>query len=238
MVTYQTFLLPYSSALQHLEKLVADALDNIENDPEILRLQKSDDLKSKDRLAQLLISRKTPCQRELTRFLRSAMAIHYDLGPWAADLFINACIKRFYSRVNDGFGGTVLVYWENDEKNYIASLLYRLNAAESRQWGSAPDILSEKANLLVQTLAEKYSPGFRAIIFAKERNEVVMLSHLLSVHPLMNKIFPGHFVGGSGYTARRSSLSEFIHIRDQKDAIDDLRTGKKNVLVATTVLEE
>lgn len=237
-VPYRKDQLPYSQLLQSLGKLVTEAFDNIENDPEIQRLRNADDPKSIDKLSDLLLSRKTPCQKELNRFLRSSIAIHDELGPWAADLFIRACIERFYSGVPDGPGSHILVDWESDEKRYVANLLPRIDLTEARQWLSVPDILSEKANLLVQTLAREFAPGFRVIIFAKERNQVVMLTHLLSVHPLMDKIVPGYFVGNSGYASRKSKLSEFFHIRDQKNAIDDLRTGKKNALVATTVLEE
>ncbi|KAJ9270498.1 hypothetical protein DTO212C5_3287 [Paecilomyces variotii] len=237
-VPYRKDQLPYSQLLQSLGKLVTEAFDNIENDPEIQRLRNADDPKSIDKLSDLLLSRKTPCQKELNRFLRSSIAIHDELGPWAADLFTRACIERFYSGVTDRPRSHILVDWESDEKRYVANLLPRIDLAEARQWSSIPDILSEKADLLVQTLAREFSPGFRVIIFAKERNQVVMLTHLLSVHPLMDKIVPGYFVGNSGYASRKSKLSEFFHIRDQKNAIDDLRTGKKNALVATTVLEE
>ncbi|GAD94518.1 conserved hypothetical protein [Paecilomyces variotii No. 5] len=238
-VTYQTDGLHHSPLLLSLESLVAKALTNIENDPEIRRLRDADDLESMNWLSKLLLSeKKTPCQKELDRFLGSSSTIHDELGPWAADLLIRACIERFLSRASSGSEDYALVDWESDEKRYITSLLSQINLIGARQWCSTPDILSEKANLLVQTLAEEYSPGYRVIVFAKERNKVVMLAHLLSVHPLMDKIVPGYFIGNSNHASRKSKLSEFFDIRDQKNAIDDLRRGKKNVLVATTVLEE
>lgn len=68
---------------------------------------------------------------------------------------------------------------------------------------------------------------------------VYVLAHLLTVHPETRNIFKvGKMVGTSNYSARPSNISEFIGADSQVDMLTDFRSGKLNLVVATSVLEE
>lgn len=237
-IIYESDECPHSLLLLWLEILVDKALDDIESDPLIKRLRMRDDLKSQQELTKALEKGKTPCRQELKSLLRHAREIHEELGSWAADVFIDTSVRRFHASASDASKSDMLVDWETDEKRYVAEVLSKLPIPETKLWGSVPDRLSQKANSLIKLLTETYTPDSRVIIFAKQRVTVVMLSHLLSVHPLTKEIIPGHFLGNSSYAGRKSNLFELSRHRDQKGAVDDLRAGKKNLLVATSVLEE
>jgi hypothetical protein len=215
---------------------IRDKLD-ILDDPLVKRLKVEGRAKSQESLQKILEKQKTPCQTQLKMFFTRAETIHSELGPWAADLFVTSCIERVKLLVDGKLQGNMLVEWEYDEKVYISGILSRVPGIEAPRRG-IPDVLSDKADKLIKLLASEYSPGFRGIIFAQQRCTVVMLTHLLSKYPLMVDIIPGSFIGDSNYAGKKTNITELTSPHDQKEAVNDLRTGKKNLLIATSVLEE
>lgn len=236
-VVFQYSDMKCSPLLESLKKILHSVLDDIENDPLVKALRPRRDPKSRGKLLKILDSNKTPCRAELTGFQSRAITIHKELGPWAADMFVSECLRKFFATFSSE--NPMFFDQQMEEKIYIADVLSQIAAIpETRALGSTPEGISNKAERLIELLATSYSPGFRAIIFAQERSTVVMLAHLLSRHPRLTQLKPVHFLGNSSYTSRKSSIFEISHPSDQKTAIDDLRIGKKNVLVATSVLEE
>lgn len=205
-----------------------------QEDPLVRRLKAKE---NSEELQKVLQKQKTPCQTQLKMFFARAETIHDELGPWAADLFVTSCIERVRVLVEGKTQGNMFIEWEYDEKTYISRVLSRVPCMVSPRKG-IPDVLSDKAEKLVRLLTSEYTPGFRGIVFAQQRSTVVMLTHLLSHHPLMADIIPGSFVGDSNYAGKKTNITELTSPHDQKEAIDDLRTGKKNLLIATSVLEE
>lgn len=99
--------------------------------------------------------------------------------------------------------------------------------------------LSPKARQLIGLLAHEMSPGSAGIIFVKTRAAVKLLSVLLTTHPVLKDILRiGTFVSTSNNQARASNLSDLINISDQKETLNDLRNGTKNLIIATSVCEE
>lgn len=231
-ITFEASKWCHSTTLKALLE-IEDQLSSHE-DPLVKKLTTNGD---NEQLQKALGKRKTPCQDQLKMFLKRAETIHSELGPWAADLFVTSCIERLRVLAEGKSQSNMLVEWEYDEKTYISEILSRVPEIESPRKG-IPDFLSDKADKLIRLLASEYSPGFRGIVFAQQRSTVVMLAHLLSSHPLMADIIPGSFVGDSNYAGKKTNITELTSPHDQKDAINDLRTGKKNLLIATSVLEE
>jgi len=132
-----------------------------------------------------------------------------------------------------------LTEWDRDDDIYILKVLSQIPITPGRDiWNSVPDLVSEKANQLISLLVAEYTPEFTGIIFAEQRTTVVMLSHLISRHPLLPHIVPGPLLGDSSAPSRKSSIHELTHPRDQRDTISELRSGKKQLLIATSVAEE
>lgn len=99
--------------------------------------------------------------------------------------------------------------------------------------------LSPKACQLVEVLAKEMSPGSAAIVFVNTRDAVKLLSVLLATHPVTKDILRiGTFVGTSNHHARASNVGDLINASDQKDTLNDLRNGAKNLIIATSVCEE
>lgn len=169
-----------------------------------------------------------------------AQVIHKELGPWAADVFVATCVERFKTVITEKTENDPLWALDSKEKQCLMRLLTPLIPAidQTRHWGSQPDLLSQKAELLMQTIADNYSPGCRIIVFAEQRATVIMLAHLLSVHPLTKGIAAGYFLGLSSYANRKPNIVELDWSNKYKHELDDFRSGKKSILVATSVLEE
>ncbi|KKZ62243.1 hypothetical protein EMCG_00410 [[Emmonsia] crescens] len=236
-VNFQVDSLEHSDILQSLDRIV-DAVD-IEQDPWVKRLRQQKNPRSQENLSNTLEKRKTFCITELSKLRRQATSIHGDLGPWAADAFISAAVKRVEAK-RARQPADVLATLEREEENFILDNLSQVSICPEKQyWDSEPDLVSGKANLLIDLLEQEYTSEFTGIIFAQQRSTVTMLAHLISKHPrLKDIIVPGAFLGDSGYAGRGSTITELHDTRTQKGSIDDLRSGKKNLLIATSVLEE
>lgn len=236
-VNFQVDSLEHSDILQSLDRIV-DAVD-IEQDPWVKKLRQQKSQRSQVDLSNTLEKRKTFCITEISKLRRQATSIHDDLGPWAADAFISAAVKRVEAK-RARQPADVLATFEREEENFILENLSQVSICPEKQyWDSEPDLVSGKANLLIDLLEKEYTSEFTGIIFAQQRSTVTMLAHLISKHPrLKDIIVPGAFLGDSGYAGRRSTITELHDTKTQKGSIDDLRSGKKNLLIATSVLEE
>ena len=99
--------------------------------------------------------------------------------------------------------------------------------------------LSPKARQLIKLLVKEMSPGSTAMIFVKTRAAVKLLSVLLATHLMTKDILRIEtFVGTSNHHARTSNISDLINASDQKETLNDLRNGTKNLIIATSVYEE
>jgi len=71
------------------------------------------------------------------------------------------------------------------------------------------------------------------------RASVHLLARMLSTHGrIKEKLRVGTFVGTSNNDRRKTSISELLGLGDQNESLNDLRSGKKNLIIATSVLEE
>ncbi|PGG98382.1 hypothetical protein AJ79_08890 [Helicocarpus griseus UAMH5409] len=236
-VAFQKDASEYSDMLISLEYAVNSV--DIEDDPWVKRLRKQKDPRSQERLIKAVEKGKTESLTQMSKLLQRAVSIHEDLGSWAADAFISEVIKRLQAKRSKqplNIVGTL----DREEESFILETLSKvIISPQEEYWDSEPHIISEKASLLVDLLENEYTSDFTGIIFAQQRATVTMLSHFISKHPrLKDIIVSGAFVGDAGYAGRRSEIIELHDTRAQKGSIDDLRSGKKNLIIATSVLEE
>ncbi|PGH14756.1 hypothetical protein AJ80_05800 [Polytolypa hystricis UAMH7299] len=225
----------YSLTVKGLSK-VPDGLD-LNADPLVKRYKNRTDPKSSMKLSKAITTGKTPCSSQLRTFANRAQVIHDELGPWAADAFAAKCIDRHASKHRNNYD-SYMSDWNMDDAKYISGALSKVPVASAdHAWNSEPGLISEKVEKLIDLLQAESSPDFTGIIFAQQRATVLMLARLLSLHPsTRDKFRIGPFVGGSDN--RTSNIYELNDLRSQKDTTDDLRTGKKNLVIATSVLEE
>lgn len=97
--------------------------------------------------------------------------------------------------------------------------------------------LSNKVKKLIDVLL-KYEGDARGIIFVKERATTVIVAHILATHSEVKKRYHvGKIVGSSFVPGFRK---DFIDLPESSGplALEEFRAGKKNLLVATSVLEE
>lgn len=240
IVKYSKLLDSPTETLSCLDKILGLTMADIANDPYVKSLSaKKDDAKSQAKMFKILCNGKTFTRKELQALSQRATVIHEELGAWAADVYVGTCADRFNSAAVQRSNNDVFRHCEDAENIYMMQYLSLLPPiAASRSWGSAPDQISPKTEMLIKTIASTYNPGYRMIVFAEQRATVFMLAHLLSVHPLTKNIVTKYFLGNSNYASRKSNMSELSMLSDQKNVLAELRVGQTNVLIATNVLEE
>ena len=126
---------------------------------------------------------------------------------------------------------------ESEEKVYLQKKLS--DVVLPQQDGNCPSVyssISPKVQTLIDYLRREDSADFSGLIFIKTRAEVAVLSHLLSIHTPSFEI--STFVGASNFSGRKGSIGELADVKNQKTTLDDLRHGRKNLIVTTNALEE
>lgn len=97
--------------------------------------------------------------------------------------------------------------------------------------------LSNKIRCLIDILL-KYEGDARGIVFVKERATTVLVAHILATHPELSKRYRvGKIVGSSFVPGFRKDFIDLPET-DGPLSLEAFRSGKKNLLVATSVLEE
>ncbi|KAI4240417.1 MAG: hypothetical protein L6R40_005128 [Gallowayella cf. fulva] len=211
---------------------------DIEQDPYVkaLRSYSSCDWAA---LQRIKLSRKTYCQEQLKFLDTRANTIEQEFGPWGTYWFIIACVQKLQSAIRTG--SRALGQFEDDEKIYLERCLSDVLSGISEETlpGVQSAYLSAKVLRLIDFLVSEQLPGFAGLIFVKTRAEVAVLAELLSVHRSTKEFYTvGTFVGQSSSAKRKTSIAELVDVRGQMDTLDDLRSGRKNLVVTTSALEE
>ncbi|PLN79643.1 ATP-dependent helicase dcl2-1 [Aspergillus taichungensis] len=203
---------------------------DIENDPYVKKLRQNP--LEKKALQKVLLTRKTYCTEQLRRFVDKSRHIYEELGEWAANYFIYASIEQLTTRVGD----TCLeLDWTNEEKAYLIELMARVPVPDMNM----NDLqVSAKFQDLIDFLDSAKGEDFSGIIFVKQRVTVSVMARLLSIHPQTRDHFRcAAYVGWSG-GSRKDILGEFLSFQKQRSTLDEFKSGTKNLIVGTDVLEE
>ena len=199
-----------------------------------IKSRSADEISEKQRKA--IVQRKTYCQEQLKTLTNMACIINQDIGPWASEYYIHTCITRFRAQKGKTFTGGL----EEREAVYLCEIFSRIHlSAVSIDQISEPNMLTPKVLILIDLLVNEMEHDFSGIIFVQTRASVYILTKILSLHPKTKNIARiGTFVGASGHWARQSNIADLSHTNAQSGSLEDLRSGKKNIIISTSVSEE
>ncbi|KAH7351083.1 dicer-like protein-like protein 2 [Rhexocercosporidium sp. MPI-PUGE-AT-0058] len=212
---------------------------NILEDPSFLSLLKNNTERGRAKAHKVRLSGNTWCSSQVKTLHGTALKINQHLGAWAADYYIAQVIEKI-TKVATGANkyGNV---WDASgvEKRYLAKSLQDVEISRHACLGFEDlNLVSDKVAKLIEVLLQE-TAGFQGIVFVQERATASVLAHLLSVHPSTSDKFRiGTIVGTSAHAQRSRNISELVDIGEQKHTISKFRSGKINLAVATSVLEE
>ncbi|KAF2143233.1 uncharacterized protein K452DRAFT_350330 [Aplosporella prunicola CBS 121167] len=216
---------------------------DIAEDPYVLSLRKrideSNDAEALKELKRVSLSYKTYVHEQVRKLYSRASEVLNELGGSATEFYIRSCIVRadyYLSR-----SGSV-PSWSQAEAKYLREFLSGIAAVPSISSGGPPyEHLSSKVETLIDFLVAEARPDFNGIIFVEQRATVAVMGNLLSKHPKTKEHFNiGTFVGTSITSSRKLhiGIGDLVELKHQQQTLDDFRAGKKNLIVATNVLEE
>lgn len=205
---------------------------NLKRDPYVLKLMADNTLRTREKLKEVFLTRKTYCSLQMKSLCRRAGEICTQLGPWAAEHYVFRVVSAF---LQDGDAPSQ----ENSdlssqERKYLTEAFLTIDA---RPPSATPTLLSPKLQALL-SLLESHQGQPLGIIFVKERTTVAVLSHILCVHPkTAHRYRVGSMVGTSKTPGRRQDFLDLSQ-KDYLLSLQAFRKGTTNLLVATSVLEE
>ncbi|UKZ52567.1 hypothetical protein TrVGV298_006345 [Trichoderma virens] len=209
---------------------------DIKEDPYIHYLLRDPTERNKRALAEAIEKYDTYTQNQMKSFRTRSKQICKQLGPWAADLYIEKAISAHLNRV-EGDHELPNQWWIDEEKKYLGQVYRRVNVQPLPKTPQTFDDISDKVDKLLIELLSAEEPTV-GIIFVEERATVTMLAELLRVNQaIMAKYKIGTMFGTAAYATRRKAMYEFGDKTDYKDLLN-FRHGKINLLIATSVLEE
>lgn len=223
--------LRFPQSLDMLQKLYQNL--DITHDPYVIKLKENPSNMAAVR--KVIANRQTYCQNQIKRLLNKAYNINDELGSWPTSHFIHSSIENFEAVAMEG--SLNLDPLDNDEKSYLRRQLATITKCKQQDISEDTEI-SPKALSLIDFLQEKTGPGFSGLVFVETRATVALLAHVLSQHPrTRNALKVGTFVGASVH-ASRYQIGDHLDVKQQKATLDDLRSGQKNLIIATSALEE
>ncbi|KAL8397756.1 hypothetical protein RB594_004458 [Gaeumannomyces avenae] len=209
----------------------------IAEDPYVMHLYAQGTDRSKRMLEKVFENHDTFIRRQTKAFISRSQTILEEMGPWAADSYMCQAIKRATkSRTRSSY----LVGWLDAEQRYLVKILKGVRAKPPQPPYPAFETSAPKLQALLTVLASHQGNPV-GIVFVKERATAAVLSSLLQEFPMINERYKvGYMVGTSRNAARKRDFYDLSPMEDGKgaSALDNFRSGRINLLVATSVLEE
>jgi ERCC4-related helicase len=174
----------------------------------------------------------------LKRLCNRAKHLQKELGIWATNYYLVAATDNLNSSPQSE--GDIILNLDEHEKKYLSKVCASINRSNSRQAlepGKFPDI-SAKVEHLIAILATEHRPDFLGIIFVEQRATAIALHQLLSTHPKTKDLFRyGTFMGASK-NPNSKDFGDLVNPKEQDQVLSDFSSGNKNLIIATSALEE
>ena len=178
-------------------------------------------------------------EQPLQKFMIKAKHIYEELGPWAADYFILESIARLRKAVEVEHGFS---FGRDDtERAMILEKLSPIATARVKARVAATESpkMSHKLDQLISFLVKEDEAEFSGLVFVRQRATVFVMAELLSKHPkTRNRFHCAAYVGMSNNGSRTRTIGELLDTQAQRGTLSDFREGRKNLIIATDVLEE
>jgi endoribonuclease Dicer len=227
---------------------------DIEDDPWVQSLREQldklppgpDRTKIDQKLSKAISKDNTYTHKGLKDLARAASEICADVGPWAADWYVDKVLQQAKAVASPY--QNIISAWQNKEKTYLLNTLAQVKTI-SPSYRPADIIsgISDKTAALIKCLqteqngSEADGEDYSGIIFVTRRDTVLALSEVLSHHPQTSKTFRvGCLLGSSESAYRRSFLdiTRSMLKQTQAEVLLDFKVGEKNLIVSTSVAEE
>ncbi|KZT27478.1 P-loop containing nucleoside triphosphate hydrolase protein, partial [Neolentinus lepideus HHB14362 ss-1] len=227
---------------------------NIEDDPAIKSLRHRltqlppgpERTRVDQKLSKWLSKEGTYTHKGLRDLHRTAMDICVDVGPWAADWYIETVLEQARTAGNPYHN--IYSAWQNKEKKYLMDKLGQIAVTPA---STCPEDLvagtSDKVAKLIECLEqektekEASNEEYSGLIFVTRRDAVTALAEVLTRHPRTRDVFQvGSLVGNSDSSYRHSFLDITRNLCKQtpSETLRDFRIKEKNLIVSTAVAEE
>ena len=236
-------------------KQVAESMD-IQKDPYILFLRQNlaktppgpERTRLDQRLSKTILKKNSYTHKGIKDLLTTSYDICFDLGPWAADWYIQRVIEKGLESASPY--SEITTAWQSREKAYLVSHLKSITITPvSYEPQSIENGISDKLQVLLRTLAEEkeraesFNELYSGIVFVTRRDAVLALAAVLEHHPRTKdrESFKVGCLLGSSESSYRTSFLDItrkILRQSQTETLDDFRSGEKNLIVATAVAEE
>ncbi|EHK47075.1 hypothetical protein TRIATDRAFT_291296 [Trichoderma atroviride IMI 206040] len=223
--------------MKSLSRVYSDL--DINKDPFVQSLRENLTERNGRLLEKTILKEDTYTQIQMKTFKSQSQSICKQLGPWAADLFIWKSISSYLDKAE--YGDEFFDQWyqcRDREKKYLAGIFRRVEVEPPPKAPQGLNDISDKVLVLLEELLSIDEQSTMGIIFVEERVMVKMLAEILSINPAIKKKYRvGTMVGSSSYSSKRRVVYDFGDKGDLK-ALQNFRSGKINLLIATAVLEE
>ncbi|KAH9825776.1 putative helicase family Dicer subfamily protein [Teratosphaeria destructans] len=226
------FEVPSASPLCDALAIAAREYD-FDADPSVLAMQQTSDARSQARLDRMRQSPRTYCSDELRAFSRRVIMLYEQLGVTSAEWYLCTYVDRFRKGLQSvGIMRDLAL----QEQHHLMTILDSVVPHSLRGGISTLPETTHKFRQLLALLNQQAGPLRRGIIFVEQRATVSALIHLLGIYTVPYSV--GGFVGTSANKARKMSLADLAEGKKWDQDLEDFRSGTKNLIIATNVLEE
>jgi ERCC4-related helicase len=174
----------------------------------------------------------------MDNFHRKASHVSTELGHWAVEHYIDQVLANLLESPN--FEMDKFRHGQRAGDGHIQSVSshLRLPPATDHDTNHSRPKVSLKVQELIKFLVSQNHSQMSGILFVEQRITAVMLPKLLSAHPDTKHLSYATFVGTSNPSIYSRCPTELIDLDNQKTTLDDFRSQKCNIVIATNVLEE
>jgi hypothetical protein len=238
-LTPESSLGSYTRTIDSLGQAYRDL--KVSDDPYVISFLEENTDRSRRKLEKVRMNHKTWCQDQMKSFYATTLKICSELGAWAADYYAFQVIANVTKSAEES--GTSLGIFDvtSAEKQYLTEALRGVDIGgyTACQTPASIPLVTDKVKKLIETLVRKSSATFSGLIFVEERALAAVLTHLLSTHPETRSLFRiATIVGASAHSYRARSIGELTDVDFQKNALSLFKSGRINLVIATSVLEE